>query len=336
MAMKILRFLPVFFMLAGTYSCSEKSKQNLMPPITGKAGEVVLVMEKGLYDGYVGDSIFNLLTREEIALPQTGMDGAEPIFDLVPIPPEAFTNVFKSHRNIIIAKINPELSQAVIKVETSYWASQQVLIRLEAPNKEEFVKLLDNKEDFIVETIRNAEIERQVLINRKYENSELHRSILANHDIITYFPKGYDARVDTGNFVWVQHDPMDMIQGVLIWYYPYENEDQLSYEQLVSKQDLMLKTWVPGDTKDSYMAIYFGAPIHSKTFEHKGHFVREIKGLWEMEKGFMGGPFISWTLVDEPRNRVVTLFGFVYAPKYEKRNHIRKVESLIRTVDFPD
>jgi len=50
----------------------------------------------------------------------------------------------------------------------------------------------------------------------------------------------------------------------------------------------------------------------------------------------MGGPFISWTLVDEPRNRIVTLFGFVYAPKYEKRNHIRKVESLLRTVDFPD
>jgi len=99
---------------------------------------------------------------------------------------------------------------------------------------------------------------------------------------------------------------------------------------------MMLKPRVPGGQPGSYMAIEFEAPIHSKTFEHKGNFVREIKGLWEMEGGFMGGPFVSWTMVDEKRDRLVTAFGFVFAPKYEKRNHIRKIESLIRTIEFPD
>jgi len=331
-----MRFFLVLLILSGTYSCKKRDNSNLMPPITGKAGEVVLVMPDALYDGFVGDSIANILTQEEIALPQTGMEGAEPIFDLVQIPPEAFSNVFKSHRNIIIAKLNPELSKGVLKVERSYWASQQLLIRIEAPTKESFVELIDNQEDFIVQTIREAEIDRQVYLNRKYENSELHRSILANHDIITYFPKGYEALVDTGNFVWVQHDPMDMIQGVLLWDYPYVSEDQLDYEKLIGDQDKMLKPRVPGGPPGSYMAIEFEAPLHSKTFEHNGNFVREIKGLWEMENGFMGGPFVSWTMVDEQRDRLVTAFGFVYAPKYEKRNHIRKVESLIRTIEFPD
>lgn len=322
--------------LSVTFSCKNGNNDNLMPSISGKAGEVVLVMPKDLFEGRLGDSIARVLTQEELALPQTGMDGAEPIFDLVHIPPTAFTNVFRSHRNIIIAQLNPELEQPVIKAEPNYWASQQILIRLEAPTKESFVELLSNKGDFIVETLRNAEIDRQVLINRKYENSELHRSLLANHELSAYFPKGYEARVDTGNFVWIQYDPMDMIQGVLIWDYPYTSEDQVSYETLLAKTDKMLKSRVPGSNKGSHMAIYFGSPIYSKTFTHNGHFVREVKGLWEMEGDWMGGPFISWTFVDEARNRLVTLFGFVYAPKYEKRNHIRKVESLLKTVDFPD
>ncbi len=332
-----MKLFLVMLILCGALSCNKTSNENLLPPITGKAGEVVLVMPDNLFDGSLGDSIANVLTKEEIALPQTGMQGAEPIFDLVQIPPKAFSNIFKSHRNIIIAKLNPELPQAIIKVERDYWAFHQVLIRLEAPTREAFAELIYNKDDFIVETLREAEIGRQVYLNRKFENSELHRTLLANHDIITHFPKGYEARVDTGNFAWIQHDPQEIIQGVLIWDYPYGDEDQISYAKLLSKQDKMLKTRVPGEVKGSYMAIDFeNAPVHSKTLTHKGNFVRELKGLWEMENGFMGGPFVSWTFVDEKRNRLVTIFGFVYAPKYKKRNHIRKIESLLRTVEFPD
>ena len=118
----------------------KEKNTNYMPAISGKAGEVVLVIEDNLFDGFVGDSIIMVLTREEIALPQSGMQGAEPMFDLVPIPPVSFTNVFKSHRNIIIARLNEELSQAAIKVEHNYWARQQVLIRMEAPTKAELAE----------------------------------------------------------------------------------------------------------------------------------------------------------------------------------------------------
>ena len=67
-----------------------------------------------------------------------------------------------------------------------------------------------------------------------------------------------------------------------------------------------------------------------------GAYVREMRGLWTVEGDFMGGPFVSWTFIDEPRNRLATVFGFVYAPKVDKRNHIRRVESILHTVSFPD
>jgi hypothetical protein len=60
--------------------------------------------------------------------------------------------------------------------------------------------------------------------------------------------------------------------------------------------------------------------VITRTFTWNGNYVREMRGLWEVKVDFMGGPFISWTMVDEKRNRIVTAFGFVYAPKIGKRN----------------
>jgi len=337
MSKKVLSLTLIAVIAAGMISCNkEKSSKAFMPPITGRPGEVTLVMENELYDGFVGDSLYSILCQEELALPQTGMEGAEPMFDLVQLPPSGFGNIFKSNRNIIIATIDPNLKQAALMVERDYWARNQLLIRLSAPSKEEFVELLMNKDDFLIETIRDAEIDRQIYLNRKYENTELINQLKRKHQMVIQFPKGWQPRVDTGNFVWVQYDPPDITQGVVVHYYPYHNEDQLEYENLLMVTDQWLKSRVPGPSKGAYMSLELDAPVYSRVFEKDGHYVRELKGLWEMQNDFMGGPFICWSFVDEARGRIVSVFGFVFAPKFNKRNHIRKVESLLKTVSFPE
>ena len=79
---------------------AQNKKENLLPPMSGKPGEVVLVMDDALFKGAVGDTIFNLLCQQELALPQTGFEGAEPMFDLVQVPREAFSNIFNFASNI--------------------------------------------------------------------------------------------------------------------------------------------------------------------------------------------------------------------------------------------
>jgi hypothetical protein len=48
-----------------------------------------------------------------------------------------------------------------------------------------------------------------------------------------------------------------------------------------------------------------------------------------VENDFMGGPFVSYTFVDEKRNRVVTLDGYVYAPNAPKRDLMIQLESIM-------
>jgi len=53
-----------------------------------------------------------------------------------------------------------------------------------------------------------------------------------------------------------------------------------------------------------------------------------------MENDFMGGPFFSMTMYDEPNQRIVTVEGYAYAPYFDKREYIREVEAVVKSLKF--
>jgi hypothetical protein len=61
----------------------------------------------------------------------------------------------------------------------------------------------------------------------------------------------------------------------------------------------------------------------------------ELRGFWEVEKDFMGGPFVSYTTLDEREGELLTIDCYVYSPKYGKRNFLRPLEHLVFGVTFP-
>jgi len=66
----------------------------------------------------------------------------------------------------------------------------------------------------------------------------------------------------------------------------------------------------------------------------KGLYAKELRGLWQMEGAFMGGPYLSYSLVDEKNNRVITIDSYVYSPKFDKREYLREMEALALTINF--
>ena len=61
----------------------------------------------------------------------------------------------------------------------------------------------------------------------------------------------------------------------------------------------------------------------------------EMAGLWDVENYVMGGPFVSYTTVNQATNEVVTLDCYVYAPKGDKRNMLRELEHFVYLINFP-
>jgi hypothetical protein len=61
-------------------------------------------------------------------------------------------------------------------------------------------------------------------------------------------------------------------------------------------------------------------------------FAVDTRGLWRMKNDFMGGPFVSISVLDETRNRVVTIDAFVYAPGKDKRNLMWELEAVLESL----
>ena len=93
----VIAILLLFSFLA----CTRKGGQVMNKNITGKAGEMIVVMSKVAWDDKPGN-----LIRKSLAQPQLSLPQEEPLFDLVFIPHEAFKDIFLSTRNIIQAKIS--------------------------------------------------------------------------------------------------------------------------------------------------------------------------------------------------------------------------------------
>ena len=75
-----------------------------------------------------------------------------------------------------------------------------------------------------------------------------------------------------------------------------------------------------------------------RIFRLEGRLWCELRGFWDVQGDFMGGPFVSYSTVDTATNRVFTLDCYVYAPdlnKPRKRNYMRGVEHLLYSVQFP-
>ena len=98
---RLLSYAILVLMAVAFTSCnSDKTKKALLPNISGHAGEVIVVIDKGDWEGAVGTTLRDTLGQDCKFLPQR-----EPLYSLVNVIPSAFTNMFQIHRNIIVINI---------------------------------------------------------------------------------------------------------------------------------------------------------------------------------------------------------------------------------------
>ena len=71
------------------------------------------------------------------------------------------------------------------------------------------------------------------------------------------------------------------------------------------------------------------------TYNYQGaYYAVMIRGLWNVQNDFMGGPYVINTILDEEHNRIIYMMAYVYAPEGKKRNILRQVENILYTVDI--
>ena len=327
-----MRKLIILIVLAASVltACKDNDATKLLPNVTGKSGEVVLVIEPDYWSSNIGAEFRKTLTQEHPALPQK-----EPIFDLVHIPYKAFSNIFKTHRNILLARIDKNISEPKIVIQEDVWAKPQLIVNIIAPDEEQLESLIREKGDLLVARILKAEMGRYAANYKKYEQIGTADHIQKRFGIRLTLPKGYTIDVDTTNFMWIENRGRgDMVQGIFVYSYD-KPEVELTTDYLFAKRNQFTKMYVPGPNRGSYMAVESEAIPYRREMKVNGIDVIEIRNLWKIENDFMGGPFVSFTMVDDENNKVIAVDGFVYAPQFDKRDHLRQVEAILNSVQMP-
>lgn len=322
----------VFTVIVILTSCKE-SAQNLMPSVTGKINQVLVVAEGNVWDGPVGDSIKALFKQEQTGLPQP-----EPIFDVLNLPEMYFNKNMKGHRNVLVVNISPSVDSASIQFVDSPWARTQKYIKISAPNNEAFFKLFDQNKMKLIGVYAKAERDRLVSIYKRTADSRIFNLFKDKYNLLFYCPTGYYINKDTTDFVWISSETQQNSKGIVFFTEEYKHESQFNNVIIMDRVNEVLQKNVPGPIKGSYMALDTEVPYTSVQYQYEGHYAVQLHGLWTVVNDFMAGPYVLNVILDQERNRVIYMMGYVYFPNENKRDLMKQVEAILSTVviDFQD
>ena len=328
------RILTYLAMAAATLlliSCNEnKRREALLPNISGKAGEVIVVIDKGQWEGAVGTALRDSLACDCPFLPQR-----EPLYTLVNVAPGGFTQMFQLHRNIIIVNISGDVTEPGVIYRNDVWARPQCVIRINAADSDSAVQLIKENSKRMTATIEQAERDRVIANSKKYEELSLAPVVTEMIGGSPHFPSGYKLKKKTSDFIWIEYNPQYVTQGILIYKYPVvEGEQMMDLDNILANCNEALKNNVPGMFDNTHMIISDFARPSIEYKKYKGLDFAEVRGFWEVKNDFMGGPFVSHAFYSKDGKEIIILQAFVYVPKYDKRQYLRQVESIIYSFEW--
>ena len=333
--MKTIRLLPIFVLLVSILSlisCDSGISKSTKVRSIGNTSEVLVVMQNDQQnDNLIVQEIKKYLGKEQYGLMQN-----EPLFEIAHINVVSFSDMFKKHRNILIINIDSKAKSTVVESFEDKWSSPQRIIRITSPSEDDFVNDFPKYAEGIITDYSEAERSRILSVFRPSSKNKVLNEVRKAFNLNIIVPQGfYVAKTEPG-FMWIRKEVPDFSQGIVIISEPYADKEQFSENSIVARTNRDLKQYIPGESEGTYMAITdeFIKPLTKQIENFASEYAIEMRGVWNVEHDFMGGPFVSYTFVDPNNNQILTIMGYVYHPNKKKRNLLRQLEAIIYSVDF--
>lgn len=327
--MKTFKCIAAVLLMMSAISCSPKNGTRQLPSISGRAGELVVVTTKVQWEGDIGNAIREALGSDFGYLPQ-----AEPKFDLMLVPKEGVNRLIKTHRNMLYVNV-ADTAKTGFSVRKDVWSAPQTMVIVSASDQESAVQcILENREQ-IADAFENAERSRNMAAAGAFEKGEITSKVCEAFGGSPSVPDGYSIKKQIPGFIWISNETSYTIQGIFIYSFPWDGED-LTAGKLIEKRDLILGRNVPATAEGSYMITNPSRTSGFRKVTYNGIERTEIRGLWDTYNDFMGGPFVAQAFKDKSGKNIIVAEGFVYAPKYDKRNYLRQVEGIVSTFRWID
>ena len=316
-------------LLTGLSSCDSAPT---VKRATGAPYEIVVVMDNDIWKSHTGTVL-----KEELTIPVPYILQTEPSMRYSYSRPEQFVSYMMFFRNILVVNVDKsQYTKVSILKSNDKWAEGQAVLYLNAPDISMLEEYLTENKGLLVNYYTKEEMRRAVEFLSKSYSQRVMDDVKAKFGITINVPEDITSFRHEGDCMWFSNSASIGRMDMLIYSFPFADKNTFTLDYLVAKRDSIAKIMVPGSFEGTYMSTEKRVIDYSSTTLH-GKYCGVLKGLWRMEGGdMMGGPFVSYARVDEQNQRIIVTEGFVYEPRKEKRNYIRRLEAALQTTRFPN
>lgn len=327
-----MRKLICFCLFTATllWGCGEKQKAQRIVKSKGLPSELLMVVDKAVWESPVADTL-----KRVVEGPVPGLPQMEPYFRVTRIFSDYYTQTFTTFHSKLFVALDESLEKPVLGVSYDVTARPQVEVTVKAPTIRSLGEFLFQSEGYIRDVIGDAQLEMRIA-NLKHKYSKgAYDAVKQTMGLTIFAPEEIRASKRGENFVWAGSNQNEKDLNVVVYTYPWDGTDVLQPYHFARVRDSVMQQNIPGSEPDQWMETTRenGLPIlTSRLRKLGGNTVQEVHGLWQMRNGALGGPFVSLARIDTAARKVLVTEGFVYSPSTEKRDLLRRVEAAIRTV----
>ncbi len=293
----------LFFCLTIT-SCIDTAKT--LPSSTGKNSELIFVIDDALWTSSVA-----LLSKKVFSTEIIGINQREPLFNTIQVNSKEFKSILKTHKNIIIISEGVQNS-----FHNNKWSSGQSVAQINWESDtiklhKEFIKL---RSYFVKKELKSI---RSSLIGLSQKKNE--QIILKNFGVQCIIPSEYRVTKSDSSLFWANYNSTksDEIKNIIV--FSFSPKTKNTKQEILLRTDSVFKKYLIGQKEGTF------ARIEPQFTPY--HFNNTYRGLWKLENGFMGGPFIIKTY--SKNNKIVVNIGMVFAPQNSKRKYIKEFEAIL-------
>lgn len=347
-----MKYAIPFLLAIVSFACSKSGKEvskEFLPKARGEADEIIVVVDSTQWvsEGGLGEEL-----KKTFLAPMLGLPQDEPLFQVSKVSPRKLNSVLKSAKNMVFvmtldsktsdSKVLQQFftSQSLnqIKRDTSIYmrikkdefARGQTVMFLFSATEQKLAQKINYNRSQIREFFESSARET---IKGKIFNSpkkELAKRIEENHQVHVTIPFGWERARDTDNFFWLRKMDAQTEQSLFVYYEPYT--DQSLFNDIGAFRDGITKKHLyDGENPEVYITRQEIIPVFTERVSFNGHFAVESRGLWKISDASRGGPFLSYTIVDEDEGVVYYVEGYVDSPGTRKKNFIRELEAILST-----
>lgn len=315
-------------------SCHSRQNEAIIKKSSsGKTCEVLLAADKNVYIGETRELIDSILREIQPGLPQP-----EPRFDVVNVPVSSLRNtaMFQMHRNIILCDVDPS-NPDKLYISHDKRATPQVMVDVAAKSDSSLRHLLRTHAQSICNEIYKKEHERMIGAFYRDRNVDLMMRFEKKFGFSMTFQEDYRWASDDADFAWIRKETKDFSLGILVHTMPYRDETLFEPNKIDNRLDTMMRRHVPGPAEGSYMGTERRVDLEHRRVDYNGSdYCIETRGLWRCFGDFMGGPFVSYTVLSPDHTQVVEVVGYVYCPRFDKRDYLMQVEGICNSIKWKE